>query len=133
MARATLTIVLVLAFGNALAQGTAVTAEVDTSSAGYVLYRQQYCGLCHVFARAGTAGTFGPTHDAMATIAESRLQDESYNGEASDIASYLRESIVSPEVYLVPGYEVSPYKMPAYKQLSADQVDALVQFLLGDD
>lgn len=69
----------------------------------------------------------------MDTIAESRLQDERYKGEATDVASYLRESIVSPEVFLVPGYEVSPYRMPAYKHLSDEQVDALVQFLLGND
>lgn len=132
MARATLSVVLLLACGNALAQSTP-GAATDSSSVGYAVYRQQYCGLCHVFARAGTAGTFGPTHDAMDTIAESRLQDERYKGEATDIASYVRESIVSPEVFLVPGYEVSPYRMPAYKHLSDEQVDALVQFLLGND
>jgi hypothetical protein len=56
-----------------------------------------------------------------------------YTGEAMTAEAYLRESIVAPATYLVPGYEHTRYRMPAYINLSEPELEALVQMLLRED
>jgi cytochrome c2 len=97
---------------------------------GFEIYKQQYCGLCHQLYAAGTAGQFGPSHNGIGTRAEQRIHEAQYNGAATTAAAYLHESIVSPKVYVVAGYESTQHQMPAYVHLSEADVDALVQMLL---
>lgn len=97
---------------------------------GLAVYREQYCGTCHAFAFAGTAGMFGPSHDRMRAVAEERLRDPAYAGAATTVEAYLRESLTDPGIYRVPGYERTRFLMPAYTQLSDAQLDALVRLLL---
>lgn len=97
---------------------------------GLRLYREQYCGTCHAFAGAGTAGIFGPPHDDMRAIAEQRVRDAKYKGKATTAEEYLRESVLQPGAYRVPGYERTRFLMPAYTNLSETQVDALIRLLL---
>jgi mono/diheme cytochrome c family protein len=96
---------------------------------GLQIYRDQYCGICHQSTAAGTGGTFGPTHDGLATAAAQRIQDASYHGAATTVAGYLHESLIEPQRYIVPGYELTPHRMPSYSFLTAQQLDALVKFL----
>jgi hypothetical protein len=51
-------------------------------------------------------------------------------GGATTAREYIRESIVSPDAYLVPGYEVTSHHMPAYGHLEEGEIQALVQLLL---
>jgi len=102
----------------------------EVVSYGLEVYRQQYCGVCHQLSAAATAGMFGPTHDGMGTIALQRIQAPGYAGAATTAEEYIRESIVSPDAYLVPGYEVTSHHMPAYAHLEEGDIDALVQMLL---
>ncbi|MCL4294978.1 MAG: c-type cytochrome [Anaerolineae bacterium] len=97
---------------------------------GFEIYKQQYCGLCHQLDAAGTAGQFGPSHNGIGTRAEQRIHEARYTGTATTAAVYLHESIVSPKVYTVAGYENTQHQMPAYVHLSEADVDALVQMLL---
>jgi nitric oxide reductase subunit C len=97
---------------------------------GLDVYRAQYCGVCHTLDAAETKGPFGPTHNGMASTAARRLEDPDYTGKASTAGEYIRESIIDPTVYLVPGYGLSRYRMGAYTMLSEAELDALVQFLL---
>jgi mono/diheme cytochrome c family protein len=97
---------------------------------GLQVYQQSYCGLCHQLDVAHTAGQFGPTHNHMGTTAELRIRDTTYTGTAKTATEYIRESIVSPQVYIVPGYENSQYHMPAFAKLSEADLDALVQMLV---
>jgi len=101
----------------------ALTAE------GLQIYRDQYCGICHQSTAAGTGGTFGPPHDGLGALAAQRIQDPGYQGAATTAAEYLYESLIDPQRYFVPGYELTPHRMPSYTFLSAQQLDALVQFL----
>jgi hypothetical protein len=101
----------------------ALTAE------GLQIYRDQYCGICHQSTAAGTGGTFGPTHDGLGALAAQRIQDPCYQGAATTPAEYLYESLIEPQRYFVPGYELTPHRMPSYTFLTAQQLDALVQFL----
>ena len=97
---------------------------------GLQLYTLYYCVICHRLDAAGTKGAFGPPHNAMRVIAGARIQDPNYRGTATTAEEYLRESIVEPEAYLVPGYVATPHRMPAYTQLSDTDLDALVFLLM---
>jgi mono/diheme cytochrome c family protein len=100
--------------------------------AGLAVYREQYCGICHVLDTADTAGAFGPTHNGMCTIAAQRIRDPSLTGSASSAAEYILASIVDPLAYIVPGYEHTRFPMPAYTNLSEGEVNALVVMLMQE-
>ena len=122
------------AAADAQTNGTESEAVVSApASTGLDLYRQQYCGLCHALDRAETAGIFGPTHNQLVSVAEQRLQDEGYKGKAKTVEEYIRESITDPNVYLVPGFETTVHRMPAYTHLSPEAVDAIVIFLIQEE
>lgn len=100
---------------------------------GVEVYRNQYCGTCHLLDRAGTGGTFGPSHNGFATIAAQRIQADDYTGQATTAAEYISESILAPKVYFVPGYEATRFQMPAYSNLTPEDLEALVQLLLSEE
>ena len=98
---------------------------------GVEVYKANYCGACHALEVVGSAGIFGPSHDAMATTALERLADPAYSGAATTAEQYTHESILDPNVYLVPGYAMTPHAMPSYAHLATEDVDALVAMLLA--
>jgi mono/diheme cytochrome c family protein len=97
---------------------------------GLQVYRQQYCGICHRLDAASTAGMFGPDQNDIGRVAEQRIQEEQYQGEATTAAEYIRESIVNPGIYLAEGYEQSRHHMPPFTHLGEAEVEALVTMLL---
>jgi hypothetical protein len=97
---------------------------------GLEVYREQYCGICHQFSVAETGGLFGPTHDGIGAIADERIQAPGYAGSATTSEEYLRESLLDPKAYIVPGFEVTSHHMPAYVHLEEGDINALVQMLL---
>ncbi len=101
-------------------------------ASGLEVYRQQYCGICHRLDAASTGGLFGPTHNGMGTTADHRIREAEYAGTATTAEGYIRESIIDPAGYVVPGYEYSRYRMPAYTYLSEADLNALVQILLRE-
>lgn len=60
------------------------------------------CTLCHnpVVKRA-------PLLDGVAAVAEERLKDQRYKGEAKDAAGYILESMKKPSAYVVAGFGVT--------------------------
>jgi LysM repeat protein len=104
----------------------ALAQELDE---GLRTYRSQYCGVCHQLTVGGTTGQFGPSHDGMAWTAQNRILSPSYGGQAVTPQEYLRESILSPEVYIVDGYADSSHHMPSYAHLTSTEIDALVYLL----
>jgi mono/diheme cytochrome c family protein len=94
------------------------------------VYRQERCGTCHALREAETAGIFAPPHDSMRIVAERRIAEETYAGDARNAEAYILESIISPGVYRVAGFERTRFPMPAYSHLGADQLDALVHLLM---
>lgn len=60
------------------------------------------CTLCHnpVVKRA-------PLLDALAGVAEERIKDPGYKGEAKDAAAYIIESMIKPSAYVVKGFGVT--------------------------
>ena len=118
---------------------TGVSSETSSSAsfdpalvnAGLTVYRAQYCGVCHTVDAAETRGTFGPPHNGMGATAAARLTDDTYHGAATTPAEYVRESIVDPQAFIVPGYATTSHRMPPYAHLDEASVDALVAFLLA--
>jgi len=64
------------------------------------------CTLCHN--DMGRA----PMLDAIIPAVDKHLADPDYKGEATDVASYLHESMVDPSAYVVPGYGKAGAKSP---------------------
>lgn len=108
-----------------------IEEPVDTTliDRGVEVYRSQYCGVCHQLTAANTRGTFGPGHDAAALNAGAHITDPAYTGQATTVEGYLRESLLEPDVYFVPGYVTSSHRMPPFGHLPPEDIDALVYML----
>jgi nitric oxide reductase subunit C len=90
------------------------------------------CFACHSVSPG--VNLAGPTLAGIAARAEAILKGGDYKGKAKDAATYIRESITHPHVYLVPGptYSASGRSfMPDHydKTLKDEQIDQLVAFL----
>lgn len=86
---------------------------------GRQLYRRLDCGRCHYI--DGQGGRLAPELTHIGSVAASRRA-----GMAAD--GYIRESILSPGAYIVPGYtDVMPRGLA--RNLSPADLDALVLFL----
>ena len=57
------------------------------------------CTLCH-----NAVGGRAPMLDDLGSLASGRLADPAYAGEATDLESYLHESMVAPSAYVVSGF-----------------------------
>jgi mono/diheme cytochrome c family protein len=97
---------------------------------GIDIYHQSYCGVCHTLTLAETKGTFAPNQDNIGTVAAERVRDPDYKGSANTAEEYLIESLVSPQAYVVAGYELTRHKMPSFSHLDDEALQALVQMLL---
>jgi len=62
-------------------------------------------------------------------MAERRVSEPGYSGVASTAEEYIRESIVDPKAFIVPGDGITSHPMPAYDFLDEEQILALVQML----
>ncbi len=98
------------------------------------------CTLCHKPPPLGRAPDIVGLN--MVETAGERLADERYNGNASDAATYIRESMIDPGIYVVSGWgqkgsndTVSP--MPAVDkapiQLAGIELDAVIAYLQAKD
>ena len=106
-----------------------LTAANPKLARGLEVYKASYCGTCHTLSAAHTHGTFGPPHDHLLETVQKHFADGSYEGSAKTIEAYLRESILDPEAYLEPAYAESRYRMPAFTNLSPEDIDALIVLL----
>jgi cytochrome c oxidase subunit II len=89
--------------------------------AGAAVFESQGCGSCHTFKPAGSTGKVGPSLDELSASAREAGQP---------LQEFTRESIVEPNAYIQPGFprNVMPQ---TYAQLPEDQLDGLVQYLVG--
>lgn len=96
------------------------------------------CTLCHNnLGRAPDMMTFDVHAASLQRIADSR-----YQGQAADVESYLRESMLEPSAYVVEGFgkkgsDDAESPMPAVDQppiqLSGIEIDAIIAFLQQKD
>jgi cytochrome c oxidase subunit 2 len=87
---------------------------------GAQLFSSEGCGGCHAFAPAGTDAKVGPALNDLEAAAQKA-------GKPLD--QYVRESIVDPNAYVVPGYQPNVMPQTFGQSLSAQEIDALVQYL----
>lgn len=96
------------------------------------------CTLCH--------NNMGRAPDILALnmveTAESRLQDQRYQGKSTDVETYLRESMIDPGVYVVKGFgkkgsndTISPMPIAnkAPIQLTDVEMDAVIAYMQAKD
>ena len=92
------------------------------------------CAACHSVAPG--VNIVGPTMAGIASTAAARMRHTDYHGPAKDVASFIRESIVDPNAYVLQGPTYSAggrSLMPSdYAQtLKPEQVDQIVAYLLS--
>jgi nitric oxide reductase subunit C len=90
------------------------------------------CATCHSVAQGVTM--VGPSLAGVSARAATVIASPDYKGQAKDAAAYIRESIVEPSAYVVPGPSFSAngvsFMPNTYGQsLKAEQVDQLVAYL----
>jgi mono/diheme cytochrome c family protein len=98
--------------------GTTTTTEQPPGSpaAGRAVFTSAGCGACHTFAPAGTSGSVGPD------------LDEALQGKD---AEFIRQSIVDPNAEITQGYSAGVMPQNFGQELSPQQLDDLVAFLLS--
>jgi cytochrome c oxidase subunit 2 len=94
------------------------------AAAGKAVFASAGCGGCHAFGPAGTVAEVGPNLDDLAAAAQQAGQEP---------ADFVRESIVDPNKVVTDGYQ--PNVMPGTygDSLSAEEIDALVAYLTGEE
>jgi len=89
-------------------------------SSGAAGFTSSGCGNCHVFRPAGSTGAIGPGLDNLVADAEKA---------GVPLEEYVKESIVDPNAYIVPGYQQGVMPGTYKDTLSPQVVQALVQYL----
>ena len=74
---------------------------------GEQLFSVHMCDSCHDVTKRAPGGEFGPNLGNISVVAQERLASSTYQGKAKNAADYIRESILNPNVYLVPGNNYS--------------------------
>jgi mono/diheme cytochrome c family protein len=93
----------------------------EDAKAGARLLQSKGCIGCHVIG-GGVGGQTGPNLTQVAAAAASRKPGTSAE-------EYIRESILQPQAFLVPGY---PPVMPSFQgQLSDQELNQIVEYLLA--
>jgi mono/diheme cytochrome c family protein len=104
-----------------LPEGDAANGEALATSLG--------CTACHIAAPTGPAWLPGE-EPGIGARAETRFEQPDYTGNAENAVEYLFESIVSPEVYLVPGFsDLMPHTYGS--QLTDQDMADLIAYLLS--
>lgn len=110
------------AFDSWLKGQTKAVGSSNPATSGKAVFQNNGCGACHTLTAAGTTGTAGPNLDKLAAYATQAKQP---------LAAFVRQSIVSPNAYVQPGYPKNVMPQTFGSSLSKQQLDALVQFLVN--
>ena len=89
---------------------------------GKQLFAANGCSGCHTLAAAGASGKVGPDLDNV-------LRDAAKYAKGKPASSYIRQSIESPNAFVVPGFPRGTMPQDFAKKLTPQQIDALVKFL----
>lgn len=89
--------------------------EAAQPADGAAVFQEAGCGACHAFAPTGSTAQIGPPLDGL-----------------PDDADFVRQSIVDPNAEITQGYQAGVMPQTFGDSLSDQQLDALVQYLLGE-
>jgi len=76
-----------------------MTMELFVAVGEKVVNGKGTCTLCH-----NAVGGRAPLLEELVTTTPQRLQDSRYQGEATDLESYILESMLDPSIYVVVGF-----------------------------
>ena len=96
--------------------GAGDVAGSDENS-GEAVFTSAGCGGCHAFEPAGTDAQVGPSLNEI-------------NPRGRPLEDYVLESVVDPNKVIAPGYQPSVMPETYESSLNAEQLDALVQYLV---
>jgi nitric oxide reductase subunit C len=91
-----------------------ITAAQGDAARGAKLFASQPCASCHDTTHPWPGGDVCPNLGNIATEAARIVRRPDYHGRARDAAGYIRESILAPDAYVVPG--------AAYRQADGQSV-----------
>ena len=102
-------------------EGQLAQAGLANATSPEQIFTAAGCGGCHELAKAGSSGTIGPSLDDLASSGDIQGSPE----------EYVRQALLDPDAVVADGFQ--PGVMPSFEgKLSDKQVQALVQYLLGD-
>ena len=102
-------------------QQTAISSP-NASVSGAAVFKNNGCGACHTLTAAAATGKVGPDLDKLTQWAAQAKQP---------LASFVKTSITDPNAYVQPGYPKNVMPGTFGASLSQQQLDALVQYLIG--
>ena len=112
-----------------------VTDQENPIALGAAAFRSvsPACNACH--STAPGVNMAGPSLAGVAARAEALIASSDYKGTATDVKSYLIESIRNPSAYVIPGAMYSAngqsFMPNTYDEaMSAEQIEHLAEFLL---
>ena len=98
----------------------------DRAAAGKQLFNDTGCNACHTLADAGADGKVGPSLDDLAKGDAARFGKQ----RKQSPEEYVKTSIVKPAAFEVPGFPTGTMPANYGEQLSAEELDTLVKYLL---
>lgn len=104
--------------------GEAAAPGEDPAEAGRALFASAGCNGCHTLADADATATVGPNLDELALLAGKREPGKSAE-------AYVEEAITDPPAFAVEGYSGDTMPKNFADQLTPEEIDTLVQYLLG--
>jgi cytochrome c2 len=114
---------------SALAAPQALTYSGQGNAAnGEKLFASQGCAACHSLKEGEKI--IGPSLFHVGQTALGRIKDTTYKGKATTAEEYIRESIVEPNTYVVPGFPAGVMVQDFGQKLSAQDIDDLIAFLM---
>ncbi len=111
-------------------------ATAGSPENGAKVFASHTCSSCHDITKPYPGGDICPNLGNIGTEAARIVKSPDYHGKATDAAGYIRESIVDPNAYLVPGdrYHTPDGQSVMPKDfgqvLSPSELDDLVAFLV---
>jgi len=88
---------------------------------GLAVFQQNGCSSCHTFKPANATGKIGPDLD--------ELKASAAKANRGPLDKFIEESIVDPSAYVAPGFSDGVMPHIYKQQISADQLQQLVQYL----
>ena len=110
------------AFDKWLKSQTSAIASPNASVAGAAVFKNNGCGACHTLTAAAATGKIGPDLDKLQQWAAQAKQP---------LQPFVKTSIIDPNAYIQPGYPKNVMPPTFGATLSAQQLDALVQYLIS--
>ena len=100
-------------------------ATGDASADGKTLFTETGCNACHTLSDADADASVGPNLDELAANAEKNGKEEGQTPE-----EYVKASIENPSAFLAPGFDDGVMPKTYKDQLSPEEIDTLVKYLL---